>query len=387
MSILNKLIFFFLIIFSILFGIFLFEKINLPIAYKNDLLREAPDLAEADKDLRTLDLYPYTGWHILSDFHYTGPLNFEKVPYQETDIKTGKNGFFIDFDLDDPPEKDEDEFRIILVGGSGAMGYGGQTNDKMFYKLLEKKINKESGLKKKIKVINLAMAGSILYQNYIALNKWGHKLNPDLILCYNGVNDIFIPIINESDSYLRFNELKGLTLLLRASETPGMLEKISKIFPKTINETGLGQSLKMLFHQNYFYKLGKDRFKKDSRIKNISKREIFDKIIIPNTVDTLKSIKRDFMGIPIIFALQITDKETATHFVNDLGENYYNDFFTKIKQNTLGYYNNNWFFINAHKFFENDEKPYFSTHLANEGHNFLSTFLSQQITNYLKNIH
>ena len=149
MSILNKLVFSLLIIFSILFGIFLFEKVNLPIAYKNDLLREAPDLAEADKDLRTLDLYPYTGWHILSDFHYTGPLNFEKVPYQKTDIKTGKNGFFIDFDLNDPPEKDEDEFRIILVGGSGAMGYGGQTNDKMFYKLLEKKINKESGFKKK----------------------------------------------------------------------------------------------------------------------------------------------------------------------------------------------------------------------------------------------
>lgn len=143
----------------------------------------------------------------------------------------------------------------------------------------------------------------------------------------------------------------------------------------------------MLFHKNYFYKLGKDRFKKDSRIKNISKREIFDKIIIPNTVDTLKSIKRDFMGIPIIFTLQITDKETVTHFVNDLGEDYYNDFFIKIKQNTFGYYNNNWFFINAHKFFENEEKPYFSTHLANEGHDFLSTFLSQQITNYLKNIH
>tara|TARA_X000000950_G_scaffold111991_1_gene141007 strand:- start:986 stop:2164 length:1179 start_codon:yes stop_codon:yes gene_type:complete len=372
----HKLIFYIIASFlSLIIGVFLFEKIDIPSSFKNDFFREAPDLTEGEIDLRTFDLYPYSGWHIPSNFKYTGPLENEKVVYDETNIKTGDKGFFIDFSLNDPPIKKEDEFRIIIIGGSGAMGMGAQSNKDMYFKTLEKKLNKFYQGKKIIRIINLSMAGSILYQNFISLNRWGHQLKPDLIISYIGVNDIFIPLINESDSHLRFNELNGLTLLLRASEYPDSLLFFSKLFPKTFNTTGLGHSLKMLIYQNYFYKLGKEQYIKNSSGKKLDKKEIFNEIILLNTIKTFKSIKRDFEGIPIFFILQITDAQTANHYSKYLGNDYYNNFFLEVKKNISGYINNDWFFFNAHKEVEHLNQDHFSTHLSNEGQRKLSEMI------------
>ena len=384
----NKLIFIYYIFITILsffIGIYFYEKLNFSLPYKNDLLRDSPILAENTVDLRTLDYYPYTGWHLLSNFNYNGPLIHEKVQYKETNIRTGDQGFFIDFNLKSPPVKKQNEFRIILVGGSGAMGMGAQSNEKMFYKLLEKKINNELNLDKKVRVINLSMAGSVLFQNFITLNKWAHSLNPDLIICYNGYNDIVIPIINESDSFLRFNEFNGLTLLLRGSEYPKGYVWLSEYFPKTFNSTGLGQAMKMLFFQNYFFDLGKKRFKENSNSQNLNTKEIYNDVVLKNTINSLKSIKRDFEGIPIMFVLQISDEENANLYANDLGPDYYNNFFDTIQSNLTNYINKDWIFLNAHKKFENRKESYFGIHLANEGHEILAELLKNELKAFLLN--
>src|SRR5208337_2260268 len=99
--------------------------------------------------------------------------------------------FFIDFDLERPPAKEPNEFRIILIGGSSAQGIGGRRNAERFYTLLERDLTRslaDAGIR--VRVINLAMASWVTYQNFIALNKWGHALEPDLILSFAGNNDL-----------------------------------------------------------------------------------------------------------------------------------------------------------------------------------------------------
>ena len=55
---------------------------------------------------------------------------------------SGEYGFFIDFRLESPPPKHDNEIRIVLTGGSTAQGWGGRTNADMFYQLLPAKLIK-----------------------------------------------------------------------------------------------------------------------------------------------------------------------------------------------------------------------------------------------------
>ena len=111
-------------------------------------------------------------------------------------MASGEYGFFIDFRLEAPPPKQDNEIRIVLTGGSTAQGWGGRTNADMFYQLLPTKLNQElqeHGQNCKVTVINLAMASSQIYQNFIALNKWAHPLRPDAIVLFSGGNEIAVP--------------------------------------------------------------------------------------------------------------------------------------------------------------------------------------------------
>ena len=69
--------------------------------------------------MRTLDYYGYTGMHIQANYHETGQVLWTDF-YDNFDVQSGDYGFFIDFDLNDPPQKGDNEFRIILTGGSAA---------------------------------------------------------------------------------------------------------------------------------------------------------------------------------------------------------------------------------------------------------------------------
>src|SRR5947209_964699 len=62
------------------------------------------------RSLYSMDVYPYTGFHIQS--HFSAP----------ADLRSGDDGFFIDFPIKSPPPKTSDEYRIILTGGSAAQG-------------------------------------------------------------------------------------------------------------------------------------------------------------------------------------------------------------------------------------------------------------------------
>ena len=138
-----------------------------------------------------LDLVSGTN-HNLSNQQHHGQAPWEYFQYPDGyDVHSGKFGFFTDEPVDDFPAKRAKEYRIVLIGGSGAQGMGGRTNDDMMYHLLEKALQSRfdaDGIK--IRVIDLAMAGGMARTNLQDLRAYAHPLKPDLILAYNGVNNV-----------------------------------------------------------------------------------------------------------------------------------------------------------------------------------------------------
>ena len=151
--------------------------------------------------MRTLEYYPFTGAQIQAYKHERGQLPWSNF-YDDFDVVSGEYGFFVDFRLEAPPPKQDNEIRIVLTGGSTAQGWGGRTNADMFYQLLPPKLTQElqeRGQNCKVTVVNLAMGSSHIYQNFIALNKWAHPLQPDAIISFSGHNEIAVPSASKGD--------------------------------------------------------------------------------------------------------------------------------------------------------------------------------------------
>jgi hypothetical protein len=119
-------------------------------------------VADDDADqptMRTMEYYPFTDAQIQAYKREQGKLPWSNF-YDDFDVASGENGFFIDFRLEAPPPKQDNEIRIVLTGGSAAQGWGGRTNADMFYRLLPTKLSQElqeRGQNCKVTVVNLAM--------------------------------------------------------------------------------------------------------------------------------------------------------------------------------------------------------------------------------------
>jgi len=204
------------------------------------------DLWQDKPTLSTLDFYPYSGHHIQAHFHQRGPDIWND---QDFDIRSGDHGFFVDFPLDRPPPKAANEFRLILIGGSAAQGFGGRTNDDMFYRLLERKVNMYLASQMRhetIRIINLAMGGSISYQNFVALNLWGHALEPDAILSFSGFNEFSMYKIFGSNLYNHGAAYGGLSLAQRHWESQGWQKFLAKLFPSIFRTSNTALALRTL---------------------------------------------------------------------------------------------------------------------------------------------
>jgi hypothetical protein len=354
-----------------------------------------PDVDTDEPTMRTLEYYPYTGGHIQAFKTEHKPLwtNY----YDDYDMTSGQYGFFIDFHLETPPLKQDNEIRIVLTGGSTAQGWGGRTNADMFYRLLPIKLSqelKERGQNCKVTVVNLAMASSHIYQNFITLNKWAHTLQPDAIISFSGANELANPLATKSDAdQLALFQAGGLLRILHYSESPRWLKMIARYYPGIMRHTELGSRVGSLirfmylsdytdgWNANYLLSRVDPNFGPMSReelqrrykaaLTSLTLDNIVDSVSIPLYEHSLESISRDFPGTPVFAVFQPLwhSQEEYTRMTNVIPRKVNDqDHYDDIK------------FLNLQRVWE--EHDFFpgslvdSVHLSNNGQMLVTIYLS-----------
>jgi hypothetical protein len=353
-----------------------------------------PDDDAEEPTMPTMEYYPFTGGQIQAFKTEHKPLwsNY----YDDFDVTSGEYGFFIDFHLETPPPKQDNEIRIVLTGGSTAQGWGGRSNADMFYKLLPAKLSQElleHGRNCKVTVVNLAMGSSHIYQNYIALNKWAHPLQPDAIISFSGHNEIAVPWNGKGDGPFILAPVEGGFLhVLRYSASPPWLKMIAEHYPGIVRRTTLGSLIRLMYlsdyiddwKANYFLSRTDPNFRSMPReelqqrfrteAKALTIRDIVDSVSIPLYEHSLESISRDFPDTPIFAVFQ--PFRPYRPWLED-----YSRMTTAIPQriNDEDHYGNVKF-LNLQKVWQ--EHDFFPgslvdpVHLSNNGHMLVTTYVS-----------
>jgi hypothetical protein len=352
-----------------------------------------PGVADEDADeptMRIMEYYPFTDAQIQAYKREQGKLPWSNF-YDDFDVPSGEYGFFIDFRLEAPPPKQDNEIRIVLTGGSAAQGWGGRTNADMFYRLLPNKLNQElqeHGQNCKVTIVNLAMGSSQIYQNFIALNKWAHPLQPDAIISFSGANEIEVPWNTKGDADQISSYAGGLTHVLRYSASPRWLKTIAEFYPGLVKRTVLGSLIRFMYlrdysddwQANYFLSRVDPNFRPMPReelqrrykaaLKSLTMDDIVDSVSIPLFEHSLESISRDFPGTPVFAAFQPLwhSQEEYTRMTNVIPIKVSEDHYDDIK------------FLNLQRVWE--EHNFFpgslvdSVHLSNDGHVLVTKYLS-----------
>ncbi|MBO6784829.1 MAG: hypothetical protein JJ899_16380 [Alphaproteobacteria bacterium] len=247
-----------------------------------------PDVVDPRRpgvSLFQFDLYPFTGGHTQANLHVNSGL-----------FRTGDHGFMIDFDLDAPPPKEENEIRVLLVGGSAAAGHGATENRHMIHNVMERYFAAENvcGDGRTLSVINLSMGGSRAFQNFIALNYWGHALEPDGIISLSGTNDQRQPFHPE---YFGFRNTLSYQALAMSSNNPPFARFLAKRYPNIVNSTSLGLLLRALALDDISERVWEDytaRFPFETEVQSS----------ISEYVHAIQSMRRDFAPLPVVVAYQ-----------------------------------------------------------------------------------
>jgi hypothetical protein len=355
-----------------------------------------PGVADEDADaptMRTMEYYPFTDAQIQAYKREQGRLPWSNF-YDDFDVASGEYGFFIDFRLEAPPPKADNEIRIVLTGGSAAQGWGGRTNADMFYRLLQTKLEQElqeHGQHCKVTVVNLAMGSTQIYQNFIALNKWAHPLQPDAIISFSGANEVAVPWNTKSDADQISSYAGGLIHVLRYSASPRWLKMIAQFYPGIVKRTVVGSLIRFMYLRDYsddwqanyllsridptFGPMPREELQRryQAAIKSLTQSDIIDSVSIPLYENSLESISRDFPGTPVFAVFQPLwqpqSSEVYTRMTNVIPN----------KVNDQDHYDNIKF-LNLQRVWE--EHDYFpgslvdSIHLSNNGHVLITKYLS-----------
>jgi GDSL-like Lipase/Acylhydrolase family len=284
-------------------------------------------LDAAQRTAGTLELFPYEGWHMQANA-------------RAGEFRLGSMGFAIDFDVLSPPEKQADEYRIILIGGSGAQGWGASSTETTMARLLEGLLNERHD-GRTYRVINLAMGASVTYQNFIALNRWAHPLKPDLILSYSGVNDYFVPLVHTGmrDAHYYFNELNGLAMAARASEMPPHLSWLVWFLPNLMTKTTIGYGIKYALFPSYFLQRAQQSYDRSYGKRYTDPNRFIDELVTPNYIHAMQSIRRDFDGVPILIVWQAwheSEFKFQLSYMPKLREDFYDRMYQQVASRLSG---------------------------------------------------
>jgi hypothetical protein len=248
-----------------------------------------------------------------------------------------------------------------------------------------------------VTVVNLAMGASHIYQNFIALNKWAHPLQPDAIISFSGHNELWIPETTRSDADELAIRGGGLLYVLRYSASPRWLKTIAQYYPGIVKRTALGSLIRLMYLPDYsddweakyllsridptFGPIPREELQRryQAAVKLMTTDEIVDSVSIPLYENSLESISRDFPGTPVFAVFQplYQSPEVYTRMttvvpskVND------RDHYADIK------------FLNlqrvweGHNFFPGSLVD--SVHLSNDGQKLVTTYLSDELLPFVQ---
>jgi lysophospholipase L1-like esterase len=273
-----------------------------------------PDLEMDRPTMRTAEIYPYTGIHMQPRARETYPAWHPSIA-DGYDVRSGQYGFWIDHNLENWPAKQPGEIRILLVGGSGAQGWGARTNDAMLYKLLPKALSRPGC---RVEVINLAMGSTVSYQNFIALNRWGHALEPDAILSLAGANELNVPWNTKTDDAGAAQRHAAFERTLNYAYSPPWLKALAEWFPGLVKRTDLGNVVRMLalkdYQKDWQHAYASERLQMQwAEIAALPHSEIVRRIGAPEYRHALESMARDFPGIPVFGVFQPLNRDNANY--------------------------------------------------------------------------
>jgi hypothetical protein len=327
----------------------------------------------------TLDAYPFTGMHMQADFVAPNRV-------------TGRMGFWDELDVLNPPAKRSDEFRIVLIGGSGAQGQGAFSMSNMLYRQLERFLDfryKDDGLD--FRVINMAMGGTVTYQNWIALNLWAHPLEPDLVLSYSGFNEWHVALKWEGipETYMGYRNVGGSVLSRRADYWPDKFALLSRLLPHTTRIPKVRTVLKAIFLSDEELAQAANALMRERLgLRYSSEKEMLWKFLVPRYVDSLKSIKRDFDGIPVVVARQVVAENEFRPPVQPVdaravfGEHFYDEMYARIQRELRSYVNTDWRFPDCHaraQTFGSLEREDFGIHLTDRGQIVMAFYMAEEL--------
>ncbi len=122
--------------------------------------------------------------------NYKGGFDSKDSSVNTYQLGTDSNGFIHNGSpkKTDVLKKTSNVHRIIILGGSLAMGMGASKNEKTIAAILEKKLNKKNN--KKYEVLNAACGGYCSWHSVIKLSMELIRLKPDTVIEISGWNDM-----------------------------------------------------------------------------------------------------------------------------------------------------------------------------------------------------
>jgi hypothetical protein len=333
-------------------------------------------------------LYPETGLHLGANSVFEGTLPHSLLALPEPAkggpyfMRTGDHGFAVDRDLDvDFPNKPAGVLRIAMIGGGATQGWGVAKSD-FDTKRLDRAL--ESTLREKkagIDVINLGMYQFLAYQGARALNVWGHALQPDVIIAYVGAEDLLITQAMRTNAWYGLYEYNQKMLSAQSAFDPHWFWRLRTMFPGLLNQTEIGQKIRVSLNSPRYYHIAQDRFVrsygyeglyshldakeqefepdkdypgasrlektmpagKARRYRYNADASVFGRLTVPFFIHALKSIKRDFCGIPIVVVFQPIDWREFDVFM----PREYATMQRQAQNELAQYINGEWLFLNG----------------------------------------
>jgi len=265
-----------------------------------------------------------------------------------------------DVDVQRFPSKAPNEFRIILVGGLGNQN-GDTPRPRSFVlpRLIEQALSAPDELGGKTpKVYNFSAYATNIYQNYLALNlvgAFGGAIDADLIVAYVGFNDWVIPYYFERlpEAHCGYSRhVEAIMYLSRPWEFPPQLQWLASLFPNLMRRTPIGSIVKGLYDTDYFTERAREGYKQHRGIAWKDTRDMIDNHAIPFFINSLKSLKRDQSGAPVMVVWPGATADEIKAFDNPeavLGKGFYRGMFERTRRELAGYLNKEWQFVDMNE--------------------------------------